>query len=147
MHTVTMRVVVGRGVFVLAVWVACFAVGCGKKGDERVGLTGTVSLQGKPLDRGNILFIPSTPGPTQTGAEIKDGAFSIIKEQGLVPGKYKVSISSPDGKTPDATSNQPPGPSGNFASKERIPPEFNTNSKEEIEVKADGPNQFEFKIP
>jgi len=142
-----MRAIDRRCVSAIGILAVCFAVGCGDKTGGRVGLSGTVTFQGKPLDRGNILFIPSTPGPTQTGAEIKDGKFTIIKEQGLVPGKYKVSISSPDGVTPDASSNQPPGPSGNFASKERITPEFNTNSKEEIEVKADGPNQFELKIP
>jgi hypothetical protein len=65
----------------------------------------------------------------------------------LVPGRYRISISSGDGKTPADPSGGPPGPSGNFSSKERIPLEYNVASTHEVEVTKTGPNRFDFTIP
>jgi hypothetical protein len=110
-----------------------------------------VTLQGKPLDLGTIGFYP-TAGPTRGvpftpgGALIKNGKYVVPRDPGLAPGKYKVVISSGDGKTP-AASDEPPGPSGNFTSKDRIPGEYNIDTKLEVEVTKEGPNQFDFKIP
>ena len=36
---------------------------------------------------------------------------------------------------------------GNFASKDRIPKAFNSESKHEVEVKTGDPNRFDFTIP
>lgn len=124
-----------------------FVAGCGGSGG-REKVSGTVTFQGKPLDAGNITFLAvSESSPTSTGAMITDGKYEIPRDKGLVPGKYKVAISSPDGKTPDPSSDAMPGPSGNFASKDRIPAEFNLESKLEAEVKKGGTNTFDFKIP
>jgi hypothetical protein len=121
-------------------------VGCGG-GDNREGLSGTVTLNGKNLDRGVITFVSEGNSPTQASAVVENGQYAIPQPQGLAPGKYKVSISSPDGKTPDADPNAAPGPSGNFASKDRIPAKFNIQSKLEVEVKKGDPNKFDFSIP
>jgi hypothetical protein len=122
--------------------------GCADRYGGRQAVSGTVMFQGKPLDQGSIMFLPASDGlPTQSGTTINNGSYTIPREQGLVPGTYKVAISSPDGKTPDPGSDALPGPSGNFASKDRIPPEFNTESKHEVEVKKDASNTFDFKIP
>jgi hypothetical protein len=124
-----------------------FLVGCGDSYGGRCAVSGTITLKGKNLDEGAIVFIPVDPAlPTQASAGITKGAYQIPRPQGLVPGKYRVSISSPDGKTPEA-SDGPPGPSGNFASKDRIPAKFNIESTLEFEVKKDGPNKFDFAIP
>jgi hypothetical protein len=119
--------------------------GCAKP-ESRCEVSGTITFNDKPLENGNIVFI--TPDAShQASAVIGGGQYRIAKEQGLPPGKYKVSISSPDGKTPDADSNAAPGPSGNFSSKDRIPASFNTNSKHEVDIKLGEPNVFNFKIP
>lgn len=121
--------------------------GCGG-GTNRLGISGTVNFKGKPLDTGIITFTPvSSETPTQGSAMITAGKYSISREQGLQPGKYRVSISSPDGKTPDGGSDAIPGPTGNFASVERIPAEYNQKSKHEVEVKKGDKNSFDYSIP
>lgn len=120
--------------------------------NPRKAVSGTVTLHDLNLDEGTITFRPipgTTPEglPTTTGgAVITNGAYQIEAESGLVPGKYKVLITSGDGRTPDDP-NEAPGPSGNFVSKDRIPPEYNTKSNVEVEVMEDGENVFDFPIP
>jgi hypothetical protein len=119
--------------------------GCNRD-DGRLEVSGQITFNKAPLDSGTIVFV-SGDGKTQASAVISGGAYLIPKPQGIPAGKYKVSITSPDGKTPDADPNAPPGPGGNFASKDRIPKQFNTESKVEVEVKAGDPNKFDFTIP
>jgi hypothetical protein len=74
--------------------------GCSGGGDDdfpRERIFGTVTLDGKPLEKGTITFLPTdTTGQTTQGeAPIKNGAYEISVDQGLVPGPYKVLISSP----------------------------------------------------
>src|SRR5262249_54495418 len=74
--------------------------GCGG-GDNlpRQEVNGSVTIDGKPLVRGLITFVPtSAEVSTQGGGPVLEGKFSIPRMQGLVPGKYKVVISSPDDK-------------------------------------------------
>jgi len=124
--------------------------GCGPNAGGRQEVKGTIKLKGQPLDQGQIRFVPiSGDGTTQEGAPITNGEYKIDRMHGLMPGTYKVSITSGDGRTPhDAPPDQPPGPTGaNIISKDRIPPEYNTNSKQEVEVSAKSPNVFNFDIP
>ena len=55
---------------------------------------------GKPVPAGEIIFEPDgsmgNSGPGST-AQIKDGKFSVAKDQGIVGGKYNVLISPFDG--------------------------------------------------
>jgi hypothetical protein len=111
----------------------------------RFAVSGIITFRKAPLKNGTITFYPVSTG-TQAGTAISNGKYEIAREKGLHPGTYRVSISSPDGETP-VDANAVPGPSGNFASKERIPAEFNKESKHEIEVTSAGPNQFDFTIP
>ena len=122
----------------------CLLSGCG--GTNLCGVSGTVTLNGKNLDTGTITFI-SPDGATQASAGVTNGAYALEQAHGLPPGKYRVAIDSPDGKTPDPSSDAPPGPSGNFASVNRIPAKFNTHSTLEVEVKKGEPNKFDFQIP
>jgi hypothetical protein len=124
---------------------------CEDASGRRCAISGTVRFNGQLLDQGNITFIPMSSDPaTQSGASIANGSYAIPKTNGLVPGRYRVSISSGDGVTPAGPSDQPPGPpgpSGNFSSKERIPKEYNVASTQEVIVKSEGPNRFDFDIP
>jgi hypothetical protein len=122
--------------------------GCGDASGGRCAVSGKVYFKSRPLDQGNITFIPAGGKiATQSGASIQNGVYSIPKMKGLVPGRYRVAISSGDRVTPAGPSDQPPGPSGNFSSRERIPQDFNVESTREIVVKKDGPNEFDFDIP
>lgn len=117
--------------------------GCGGS-DGRVAVSGTVKFQGKPLDRGTIQFHPTDlSGKAQfSGADIVDGQYSVPANKGLVPGKYKVMISSPDAIEKEESA---PGESGPPA-KDRIPRKYNADSQEYVEVKSTGENKFDFDI-
>ena len=129
------------------------AGGCGDNAGGRQEISGTVTLKGQPIDEGFIEFHPldkpSDPAQlvTKSGALIKDGKYLIAKEQGLVPGKYKVVISSGEKKAagPEAEAGGP-GPKSIF-SKELIPADYNVQTKQVVEVKKGGPNQFDYPIP
>ena len=135
----------GPKAFSAAVLVGVLLVtGCDQS-PPRFAVSGTITFKNEPLKNGTITFYGVSTG-TQAGPPIINGKYEVSREKGLAAGKYRVAISSPDGETP-AADDAPPGPGGNFASKERIPAEFNEKSKLEIEVTAAGPNEFNFKIP
>ena len=136
---------VRRGLSVLPV---LLVLGCAT--DDRSSVSGKVTLAGKKLEQGTIMFVPvARETATQVSALIQDGAYHIPRDGGLLPGKYRVAISSPDGKTPDpgAAPDALPGPSGNFASQDRIPAKFNVASTLEVEVQKGKDNTFDFPIP
>jgi hypothetical protein len=111
-------------------------------------VSGTVTLEKQPLKDGSITFIPLDEQGTQTGCGIADGTYSIPRKNGLKPGKYLVQITAGDGKTPASDEEAAaPGGSTNIVSVDRIPPEWNTQSKKEVEVKANAKNKFDFDIP
>jgi hypothetical protein len=124
--------------------------GCGPNYGGRQEIKGTIKLKGQLLDQGSISFMPiSGDRTTQEGAPIANGSYKIDRSHGLMPGKYRVSITAGDGRTPaNAAPDEAPGPTGaNIISKDRIPPEYNTNSKQEVDVTEKGPNVFDFDIP
>jgi len=122
--------------------------GCGPSYGGRQEIRGTIKLKGKALDQGTIDFTPLAPdGATREGATIVDGKYRIERAHGLAPGKYRVVITAGDGRT-KAGLDEPPGPTGsNIVSKDRVPPEYNSNSKVDVEVTSKGPNVFDFAIP
>ncbi|MFO0906211.1 MAG: hypothetical protein U0939_24600 [Pirellulales bacterium] len=121
-------------------------LGCGGDHGTRQSVSGEVKLKGAPLDKGTIMFSPKKGGPgTMSGAEIKDGKYQVPRESGLEPGVYDVRITSAgDGPAVDAA--EMPGVSGPPA-KERIPADYNTNTKLELTVEADKASVFNADIP
>jgi hypothetical protein len=65
--------------------------GCGSSG--RVAVSGVVTVNGQPLEGGDIAFTPVSPdrGPSG-GAAITHGTYRIPAEQGLLPSQYNVQI-------------------------------------------------------
>lgn len=111
---------------------------------QAIGVSGTVTFQGKPLDQGSIEFVPLDPAHLMSGAQIAEGKYQVPPEKGLSEGRYVVRLWSSEGGTvvPDAA----PGES-TITAKERIPPSFNVDSTHEVEVKAGAENKFDFNIP
>jgi hypothetical protein len=81
-------------------FVALFVAGCGTSYDATVN--GTVTLDGQPLTKGNVAFVPVGEGAVANGAIQSDGAFTLhtATEQGLAPGRYKVTVVATDPPPP-----------------------------------------------
>jgi hypothetical protein len=67
------------------------AGGC--SGSNRGAVSGTVTVNGEPLNEGQISFVPMDPalGPT-SGATISNGQYQIDAVRGPVAGEYQVQI-------------------------------------------------------
>jgi hypothetical protein len=122
--------------------VVFFVGGCSSdpEGPPREGVSGTVSLDGQPLEQGSIQFLS---GGTSGGSAIAGGKFSIAREQGLSPGSYRVVINSGEGST--VPEGEMPGTT-RLTHKELVPKQYNEKSTLTAEVKAGGPNVFEFTL-
>lgn len=119
--------------------------------DNPMGLapvTGTVTLDGAPLDQGSIHFESVDGGnAVNTGAVIENGKYAIPAKNGLKPGKFKVAISS----APTEATITDPQEAMNAASAakppaNRIPPQYNNQTTLEATVTESGPNSFDFDL-
>ena len=100
-------------------------------------------LDGAPVQSGSVNFAPTEGQATAGGAVISNGKFSIPRDNGLLPGKYRVAISAAAGgdRPAPALPGEAPPPA-----KELIPPDWNVASKQIVEVKKGGANSFPFEI-
>lgn len=143
-----MRALAFRGLVVaFAALLAASASGCSSDSDglAREPVWGTVTFDGQPLERGTITFVPEGETPTQGGATIAGGKYSIVKDEGLVAGNYRVAISSPQGgaETIEDTTNDAPGMPPK-PRKDLIPARYNSKSTLTAEVKAGASNALNF---
>jgi hypothetical protein len=100
---------------------ACLA-GCGR-GGGMAAISGTVSYDGKPLEKGLISFVPiDGKGPT-AAAPVTDGKYSVK----VAPGKKLVKIEGYKviGEHPFSRYN----PRIVIDQKQILPPRYNTNSE------------------
>lgn len=69
---------------------ALCALGCGDGG--RAYVSGVVTLDGQPVPRGTVQFIPAGDTETATAKIGADGRYSLRSDDrdGLPPGKYRV---------------------------------------------------------
>jgi hypothetical protein len=133
--------------FLLAAIIPGTLGGCGGDKRDRQEVTGYITLKGQPLDDGLINFNPLDGQETGDSAQITNGSYQIPKAKGLSPGRYKVFIIGGDGRS-GAGDASPDSPfAGQRPGKERVPPEYNENSKVIKEVKSGVPNKFDFDIP
>jgi hypothetical protein len=130
-------------------WLCVCAVAAGPAGCDggakRYAVSGEVKWRGRPLDQGAITFLPEDPAlGASGGAVIKDGRYSIPARGGLLPGRYKVLVTSADpskAADPDAL----PGPSGPLP-KDRVKPRYNAQTVLTAELTAEGPKTFNFDV-
>jgi hypothetical protein len=132
---------------ILSFVAAATVLGCSDPYEGRQAVSGKVTLEGQPLNKATILFEPVGNLSTTSGADITNGQYKIERASGLKPGKYIVRITAGDGVTPIEEEAGAPGGSTNILSRDRIPPDWNVNSKQEVEVKSSGGNSFDFAIP
>ncbi|MDO5554880.1 MAG: hypothetical protein Q4G68_14080 [Planctomycetia bacterium] len=74
-----------------ALLIVPMVTGCGDA--NRASLSGTVTVNGTPIENGSISFTP-LQGTTSSaaGAAIKDGVYKIPNDKGPLPGEFKVII-------------------------------------------------------
>jgi hypothetical protein len=125
--------------------------GCGSSDNlPREPVSGTVTLDGKPLERGTISFQPESGLPTAAAVTISAGQYSMTRAQGLVPGAYRVLISStpPGGGIANnpATGRPPPPGQPTPPPKELLQAKYNEKSILTAEVKGGAENRFDFEL-
>jgi hypothetical protein len=129
------------------VLVACVGVllaGCAPSNPQgRLGISGKVTFEGRPLDQGTIQFTPlDSESGVGGGAMIQNGSYIVEAEKGLVPGKYRVRIFSAEGQ--GGAAEEMPG-MAEEAPKERIPANYNMDSALEADVSS-GNTTFDFSL-
>ena len=114
---------------------------------DRLPISGEVTLDGKPLQDGYIVFEPKAGQPTQSGGMIDGGKFDVPREDGAVAGLYSVGIfsgaSAPTGvevATPEAEVAAKRGRG------EIVPRRYNIDSILTSEITAKGPNAFQYEL-
>jgi hypothetical protein len=108
--------------------IAASSGGCGRTSIERAAISGKVTLDGQPLPRGQIRFIPTgeNQGPSWS-AWIKDGEYTTQGTKGVPVGDLRVEIKAfriPVGYVAVATANEDEVPREQY-----LPAKFNTNSE------------------
>ncbi|MCA9132707.1 MAG: carboxypeptidase regulatory-like domain-containing protein [Planctomycetales bacterium] len=122
---------------------ALFLTGCGSDdGMNRKAISGKITVDGKPIPNGSINFEPLFQGGLGSGAVISDGTYSIAKKDGLPPGKYRVKATGDDGENFAVSEGMMPGDEIMPPKKQLVPPKWS----EEIEIKEEGPFEFDFDI-
>lgn len=90
---------------------ALLLIGCGGAYDAQV--SGSVHLDGKPLERGVVAYYPEQGGPVGHGVIGPDGRYVVMtgREPGIPPGKYAVTVVSHEGvdTRPGYSGPPPPG--------------------------------------
>jgi len=127
---------------VVVLGMAGFVAGCGKSNAVRHGVSGKVTLAGKPIQSGVITFIREGEMAAAGGAPIIQGAYSIPASAGLPEGDYRVAVSVPDSGPPPK--DEVPGIS--VPPKETIPAKYNSNTELRAKVGRGSPNAFDFEL-
>jgi hypothetical protein len=122
------------------------AVGCGPSdGLDRQPISGTVTLNGQPLVEGAILLEPATNASmTAVGATIRRGAFTIARELGPMPGRYRVRIYSRSETQAAPAKGQTERTRRPMV--ERLPDVYNSRTELHADVTAGGANRFRFEL-
>ncbi len=111
----------------------------------RLPIAGSVLMDGRPLAKGAILFYPIHHPVFGTavsaGDVIHNGRFSIRADKGLIPGKYRIAISSAGVHHPHIGVPKP-----ELTADEVIPDRFNVETELEFEVKAGGIKHLKIEI-
>jgi hypothetical protein len=145
------------GKWLSAALVAFLLPGCGG-GPKLVSVTGTVTMNGKPLEGANISFAPEPGNAVETaGTDITgpEGNYKLMYQgrSGVSPGKYKVAISKLEVKAgvelPENFKKDPMMAKMAGLTKETLPDQATGKAAEgsfAAEVKESGDNVFDFDV-
>lgn len=117
-------------------------VGCGGAYDSYV--TGLVTLEGEPVSKGTVSFVPADGGPSAYAMIGSDGRYEVYtgKERGLPSGAYGVTVISREPPAVERSKTGGPPPPGKaitppwYAMAQYSPLQFHVESGEnEIDLK------------
>jgi hypothetical protein len=140
-----MRLRLSAGLVLVAV------VGCGKP-YQVAQVSGTVTLDGKPLANASITFAPmatkdnAAPGPTATGLTDANGHYTLIFDKntpGAVVGKCRIYITS---VVSDGTVSDKDGGGPVKRIKDKVPAKYNLNTELTYDVPVGGSDQANFEL-
>lgn len=121
------------GVIFLAI--TLLAAGC-SGGPRKYPVTGTVTLDGKPLEEGDIYFMPLDPNVGAEAGKIQAGQFRFEAREGKMRVEIRASRENPGKRSP----------MGNIRKEEYLPARYNRESTLEAEVRSSGENAFTFDL-
>jgi hypothetical protein len=124
----------GRAVLLVLI-ATLFAPGC-NSGPRSYPVSGTVMLDGKPLDDGNIYFLPLDPNVSADAGKIQAGQFHFEAREGKMRVEIRASREVPGKRSP----------MGNIRKEEYIPARYNRDSTLAAEVRPSGENVFRFEL-
>jgi hypothetical protein len=111
-------------------------LGC-SSGPRMYKVAGTVTLDGRPLPDGDVLFVPLDKSLSPEAGKIKDGRFEFQAKEGKKRVEVSASRILPGGAR---------GAGGEPVPEEYLPDRYNSASTLTAEVTRGGPNQFDFKL-
>lgn len=123
----------------------CMAVfcllGCNRPAWQRVAVEGNITVDGKPLAHGAIVFVPrqGTTGP-RAATEVRDGTYRLDAEHGPAVGQFLVQIW---GRDESGLKDIKQAESNGVTS---VPRQYNSQSTLSVETTAEGENRFDFDL-
>jgi len=127
---------------IICFWAVVLAglLGCSRN-TNRLAVSGTVTIDGRPLASGLISFQALENTVSGTGTAIEQGRYELPAQRGLLPGKYRVIIQGfrETGrviKDPQIGKDIP----------EIVPIRFNNADALDVVVTEKGPNRFDFNL-
>jgi hypothetical protein len=120
----------------LVAWSCLATQGCGDGGPKTYAVSGTVSLDGRPLPEGDIYFYPLDPNISADAGKINAGQFAFRTKAGKKRVEIRASRVIPGKQTP----------MGGPVRAEFLPPRYNSQTTLTAEVLAKDANRFEFRL-
>jgi hypothetical protein len=133
--------------FWMSCLVAAFAalwVGCG---GGKASIEGTVTFDGQPVEKGQIVLEPADGKGPVDGGSIENGKYRLAGDAGVAPGKKIVRIDATRG-TGRKIESGPPSPPGTTVDEivHYIPASYGAQSTLTCEVAAGQKNQQDFTL-
>ncbi|MCC7085696.1 MAG: hypothetical protein IT427_11900 [Pirellulales bacterium] len=102
-----------------------------------MAVTGSVQLDGRPVNEAIIVFVPLQAQAKKTGGVIADGKYQLSSDIGLLPGTYRVEI----------VDDPPHTAASNTAMRRPFPQHYSAHSPLRATVAASAANaKFDFVI-
>src|SRR5438128_7172076 len=113
-----------------------FAFGCGDGRPTMYKVTGSVTLDGRPVESGEIIFVSIDKGVAPDAGRIDNGSYNVLVKSGKKKVEIRASRPVVGGK---------PNPMGPVY-QDYIPEKYNARTTLEANIKPDAVNHFEYQL-